>query len=204
MWRCRSRGPGAWLALSRRPWLAGGAIALGALALLAVEIRWVMPHFRDSRCSKPPGRVHRCLCTSRGGSTHCSRANPCRGLLSRAPARGLGQPLAEVWPNGSPCFERPGRPALAHQFDDPLPELRRVDFPPEGNNVHGSGSISPKPIRRPPSGLPLDLDDPLARAVSSCDVQLKPSPINLALSDGAVHASAHRLASGAIETSTEC
>jgi len=26
----------------------------------------------------------------------------------------------------------------------------------------------------------------------------------LALSDGAVHASAHRLASGAIETSTEC
>src|SRR5882672_7524572 len=56
-----------------------------------------------------PGRVHRCLCTGRGGSTHRSRANPCRGLLSRnrrsflvpacreaiEPARGLGQPLAE-------------------------------------------------------------------------------------------------------------
>jgi Predicted membrane protein (DUF2079) len=39
---------GAWLALSRRRWLAGGAIALGALALLAVEIRWVMPHLRHA------------------------------------------------------------------------------------------------------------------------------------------------------------
>ncbi len=35
-------------------------------------------------------------------------------------------------------------------------------------------------------------------------MQLKPPPIKLALSDGTVHASAHRLASGAIETSTEC
>ncbi len=39
-------GLGVWLALSRRRWLAGGAVALGALALLAVEIRWVIPHFR--------------------------------------------------------------------------------------------------------------------------------------------------------------
>jgi len=39
-------GLGAWVALSRRRWLAGGAIGLGALALLALEIRWVIPHFR--------------------------------------------------------------------------------------------------------------------------------------------------------------
>jgi uncharacterized membrane protein len=39
-------GLGAWLALGRRRWLAGGATALGALALLAVDIRWVIPHFR--------------------------------------------------------------------------------------------------------------------------------------------------------------
>ena len=45
--------------------------------------------------------------------------------------------------------ERLGRALLAYQFDDPLPELRRVDFPPEGNNVHGSGSTSAQPIRRP-------------------------------------------------------
>ena len=39
-------GLGAWLALGRRRWLAGGATALGALALLAVDIRWIIPHFR--------------------------------------------------------------------------------------------------------------------------------------------------------------
>jgi uncharacterized membrane protein len=39
-------GLGAWLALARRRWLAGGAVAGGALALLAVELRWIIPHFR--------------------------------------------------------------------------------------------------------------------------------------------------------------
>lgn len=39
-------GLGAWLALSRRRRLAGGTIALGALALLAIDIRWVIPYFR--------------------------------------------------------------------------------------------------------------------------------------------------------------
>jgi uncharacterized membrane protein len=40
-------GLGVWLALSQRRWLAGGAIALGALTLLAVEVRWVIPYFRQ-------------------------------------------------------------------------------------------------------------------------------------------------------------
>jgi uncharacterized membrane protein len=40
-------GLGVWLALARRRWLAGAATSLGALALLAVEIRWVIPHFRN-------------------------------------------------------------------------------------------------------------------------------------------------------------
>jgi uncharacterized membrane protein len=39
-------GLGLWLALSGRRWLAGGTIALGALTLLAIEIRWVIPYFR--------------------------------------------------------------------------------------------------------------------------------------------------------------
>jgi uncharacterized membrane protein len=39
-------GLGAWLALGRRRWLAGAAVAGGALALLSVELRWIIPHFR--------------------------------------------------------------------------------------------------------------------------------------------------------------
>jgi uncharacterized membrane protein len=39
-------GLGAWLALGRRRWLAGGATSLGALTLLVVDVRWVIPHFR--------------------------------------------------------------------------------------------------------------------------------------------------------------
>src|SRR5260370_10613728 len=42
-------GLGVWLALRRRRWLAGGAIALGAFALLAVEVHWVIPYF----CHEP-------------------------------------------------------------------------------------------------------------------------------------------------------
>jgi len=33
-------------ALGRRRWLAGVATALGAFTLLAVEVRWIIPHFR--------------------------------------------------------------------------------------------------------------------------------------------------------------
>ncbi len=39
-------GLGAWLALGRRRWLVGTLIAAGALGLLAVELRWIIPHFR--------------------------------------------------------------------------------------------------------------------------------------------------------------
>jgi uncharacterized membrane protein len=39
-------GLGAWMALGRRRWLAGVATALGAFTLLAVEVRWIIPHFR--------------------------------------------------------------------------------------------------------------------------------------------------------------
>jgi uncharacterized membrane protein len=39
-------GLGAWLALGRRRGLAGTTTAVGAAILLAVEIRWVIPHFR--------------------------------------------------------------------------------------------------------------------------------------------------------------
>jgi uncharacterized membrane protein len=35
-------GLGAWLALGRRRWLAGGATALGALTLLVVDVLWVI------------------------------------------------------------------------------------------------------------------------------------------------------------------
>ena len=39
-------GMGAWLALGRRRWLAGLVTVGGALALLAVDLAWVIPHFR--------------------------------------------------------------------------------------------------------------------------------------------------------------
>jgi len=39
-------GLGAWLAIGRRRWLLGTATAAAALALLAVDIRWVIPAYR--------------------------------------------------------------------------------------------------------------------------------------------------------------
>src|SRR4029453_14795164 len=42
-------GLGIWLALGRRRWLAGMAVAAGALALMVVELRVVIPHF----CREP-------------------------------------------------------------------------------------------------------------------------------------------------------
>jgi uncharacterized membrane protein len=39
-------GLGAWLALGRRRWLAGGATVIGALTVLAIDVRWLIPHFR--------------------------------------------------------------------------------------------------------------------------------------------------------------
>ena len=39
-------GLGIWLALGRRRWLAGAAVAAGALVLLDIEVRWIIPHFR--------------------------------------------------------------------------------------------------------------------------------------------------------------
>lgn len=39
-------GVGAWLGLARRRCLAGAATALGAFALLAIDLSWVIPHFR--------------------------------------------------------------------------------------------------------------------------------------------------------------
>jgi uncharacterized membrane protein len=41
-------GIGAWLALAHRRWLWGIATASLALAVLAVDIRWVVPHFRGA------------------------------------------------------------------------------------------------------------------------------------------------------------
>ena len=39
-------GLGLWLAIARRRWFGGGAMAFGALALLLVDTRWVIPFFR--------------------------------------------------------------------------------------------------------------------------------------------------------------
>ena len=39
-------GLGVWLAIARRRWLGGGAMALGAFALILVDTRWIIPYFR--------------------------------------------------------------------------------------------------------------------------------------------------------------
>jgi uncharacterized membrane protein len=38
-------GFGVWLALARRKWLAGAGVAAAAIALLIVDVRWLMPYF---------------------------------------------------------------------------------------------------------------------------------------------------------------
>jgi len=44
-------GVGAWLALRHQRWLGGGAVALAALVVLAVEVRWLLPHYRGEAYS---------------------------------------------------------------------------------------------------------------------------------------------------------
>jgi uncharacterized membrane protein len=41
-------GLGLWLAVTRRRWVWGAPTVLGALALLLVDTRWVIPHFRGA------------------------------------------------------------------------------------------------------------------------------------------------------------
>jgi uncharacterized membrane protein len=41
-------GLGLWLALSKRRWLWGAALAAGAFAVLAADTRWLMPYFREA------------------------------------------------------------------------------------------------------------------------------------------------------------
>ncbi len=41
-------GLGLWIALSKRRWLWGAALAAGAFALLAADTRWIMPYFRGA------------------------------------------------------------------------------------------------------------------------------------------------------------
>jgi uncharacterized membrane protein len=41
-------GLGLWIAVSKRRWLWGAALAAGAFALLAVDTRWLMPYFRGA------------------------------------------------------------------------------------------------------------------------------------------------------------
>ena len=44
-------GIGAWLALRHRRWLAGAVTSAGAAAVLAVDVVWVIPHFRGEAYS---------------------------------------------------------------------------------------------------------------------------------------------------------
>jgi uncharacterized membrane protein len=41
-------GLGLWLALTKRRWIWGGVTAVGALALLLVDTRWLIPYFRGT------------------------------------------------------------------------------------------------------------------------------------------------------------
>ena len=41
-------GLGLWLVIGKRRWLSGSMVALGALVLLLVDTRWIIPHFREA------------------------------------------------------------------------------------------------------------------------------------------------------------
>jgi uncharacterized membrane protein len=44
-------GLGAWMAVAHRRWVAGAVTAVGALALLAVDVRWIIPAYRGEAYS---------------------------------------------------------------------------------------------------------------------------------------------------------
>jgi uncharacterized membrane protein len=58
-------GVGLWLALARRRWIAGAVVAALALAVLAADVRWIIPYFREEPYSHLGRYAH--LGSSLGG-----------------------------------------------------------------------------------------------------------------------------------------
>jgi uncharacterized membrane protein len=91
-------GLGVWLALGRRRIVWGGLLALGALAVLAADVYWVIPHFRDQPYSHL-ARYAR-FGTSLGGIVGGLLLHPLGALLSLLTPRRLIYGFAMLAPLG--------------------------------------------------------------------------------------------------------
>jgi uncharacterized membrane protein len=91
-------GLGAWLALGRRRFVWGGLVGLGALAVLAVDVYWIVPHFRDQPYSHL-ARYAR-FGSSLGGIVGGVLLDPLGALMSLLTLRRLTYAFAMLAPLG--------------------------------------------------------------------------------------------------------
>jgi uncharacterized membrane protein len=91
-------GLGAWLTLGRRRFVWGGLVTLGALAVLAADVYWIIPHFRD----QPYAHLARYarFGTSLGGIVEGLLLHPLGALMSLLTLRRLIYAFAMLAPLG--------------------------------------------------------------------------------------------------------
>jgi uncharacterized membrane protein len=91
-------GLGAWLALGRRRFILGGAVLVSAIALLAVEVRWIIPHYRGEPYPHLARYAH--LGDSLGGIVAGLLLHPLAALRTLLTGRRLEYALAMLAPFG--------------------------------------------------------------------------------------------------------
>lgn len=91
-------GFAVWLALARRRWALGAVVAVASVALLALDLAVIMPHFRGTAYPHLGRYAH--LGTSLGEILVSFVARPWRWLAVLADARKLGYLLAMLAPLG--------------------------------------------------------------------------------------------------------
>jgi len=126
-------GLGAWLAVGRRRWLLGIATAVTALAILTVEIRWVIPFYRGE--PYPHFARYAYLGTSFTGILAGVLAHPVRAITSVLTADRLVYLLAMLAPLGflpllAPADAIGALPALAQNLlsSDPILYHHRTQY----------------------------------------------------------------------------
>ncbi len=126
-------GLGAWLAMGRRRWLLGAATMAGALAVLAVDIRWLIPWYRGTAYPHLGRYAH--LAESFGGILAGLLLHPVRALAGVLSGERLVYLLAMLAPLGflpllSPIDLLGALPALAQNLlsSDPILYNHRTQY----------------------------------------------------------------------------